>query len=379
MKQRIGILLPRSDMYSTLARDFMNGLKLFLNGKESLKGQIEFVIESVGTASDDTVIKTAEKQLLQEEVDLTLAFCGNSLLDQLVDLFTGYKKPLIHIDLGGNILKKRHVSPYVVHHSLNMAHAAAALGAYAAEHLGKKVALLSSFYDGGYQMAAGFDQGFASNGGNIAMQHVSPMAYKEQNMEEVLQAVENSGADVIFCLYSYKEGNHMWQALTNSSLNGKLPIVTTPIMTDESIVDKNYGVQKVQSVASWSFDDDTPAMTTFIKNHKDQYDEQPNIFGLLGYEIGLLLAHVLEAGNSVPKNLGEYMKSQVLHTPRGHIFFNAYNESQPKEFKLRNFEYNQITYHNLVVDTIENQKSETLNQHFEEQQFSGWINPYICT
>ena len=67
MKVKIGILLPRSDMFPTLAMDFLNGLKLSLIklGGESIVPK--FIIESVGNAVGDPVLRAAEKLILIEQ------------------------------------------------------------------------------------------------------------------------------------------------------------------------------------------------------------------------------------------------------------------------------------------------------------------------
>lgn len=375
---KVGILHPRSDMYPKLAMDFMNGLKLGLQ-RSIPDTDFEFVIEGIGNASEDPVIKAAEKMLLQEEVALTISFCGNSILDELVKLFHGYKKPLIHADLGGNLLKTIMVSDYVLHYNLNLVQSAYASGIYAAKNYGKKVAMLSSFYDGGYQMAAGFDLGFTEGGGQIVYQHVSPMDYKQQNLEEVFEQTEAAEPEIVYCLYSYNEGNVFLEKLAKSALNGKVPIMTTAIMTDESFVKENYGLKNMMSIGSWSFDDKEIAMQEFVGAYKNRYGEKPNPFGLLAYEIALVIAHSIDKEGKIPSEIGKFWKEKTLKTPRGEVSFNNHYESQATFFKLRQFEYNQIAYHNHVVEKIENNKSQTLNQHFEEQQLSGWKNPYICT
>ena len=169
------------------------------------------------------------------------------------------------------------------------------------------------------------------------------------------------------------------EALASSEFNGKLPVLTTPILTDEDFVNQNFGVEGILSMASWSFDDKNPVMKTFLEDYKTAYEDKPGAFSLLGFECALLLAKCVDKKGKVPKQIGDFFKEMEIESPRGTIGYNTYNESYIKEYKLRKFEYNQTAYHNHVVDTIENKNSEILNQHFEGKQFSGWTNPYICT
>ena len=138
MEIKIGILLPRSDMFPTLALDFLNGLKLAFRNSRLGDFVPNFIIESVGNATGDPMLRTAEKMILQEDVDLTISFCSIFKLKELIGIFNAYKKPLIHVDLGGNVLKEEHISPHVIHHTLNLWQSAYFSGVYAANTFGRK-------------------------------------------------------------------------------------------------------------------------------------------------------------------------------------------------------------------------------------------------
>ena len=182
MELKIGILLPRSDMFPTLGKDFLNGLKLSL--KNSVPKVVpNFLVEGIGNAADENLLKTAEKMLLQEDVDLAVSFCSIYKLEEMVSLFHNYKKPLIHIDLGGSVLKKEHTaSPYVLHHTLNIWQSAYATGKYVAQKLGKTAAVITSMYEGGYHIGATFEKGFISEGGYIASYYVGSYGLQNRNL-----------------------------------------------------------------------------------------------------------------------------------------------------------------------------------------------------
>ncbi len=378
MKPKIGILLPRSDMYPALASDYMKGIKQPIKDHD-IRNRYEFLVEGVGTASDEMVLKSAEKLLLQEDAAIVFAFCSHSILDKMVAMFDAYKKPLVHLDLGGNCLQRKQCSAYVAHHSLNLCHLAYASGRYAAHNYGKKALVASSFYDGGYQIHNGFEKGFKDSGGTDVGYFVSAQNYKEQSPEALLARVYEDRPDVIFGLYSYNEGAKMFEVLADRGVTDTIPFMTTPIMTDEFFVTENYNLNSVFSMASWSFDDEDTAMQSWIGEYVGAYEEKPGIFALLGHECQAILKECLADNDRIPKEIGRFLQERSLNTPRGKITFNTYGESQPEYFKLRKFEFNKVQYHNTVVDTIENKNSVLLNEHFEGQQFSGWTNPYICT
>ncbi|NNE26625.1 MAG: ABC transporter substrate-binding protein [Saprospiraceae bacterium] len=378
MDLKVGILLPRSDMFPTLAMDFLNGLKLALK-KSQITNMPNFVIESIGNAADQLVIKAAEKMILQEEVDLTIAFCGEHQLKDLNALFSAYKKPLLHIDLGGHVQKKEIVSPYVLHHTLNLWQSAYAAGVYAANKFGIKAAIAASFYDGGYHLTHGFVSGFTDSGGEIECFYVGPMDYKNEPFDNMINKVSEADADVLFTLFSFKEGNKIFEILSQSELNGKLPIMAIPLMTDERMNTRNYKLLDVYSAASWAFDDETDRMRSFNTEYTDHYKDEPNIIGLLGYETGLIMDTALQHNASIPLQIGEYMRTQHINSPRGTFSFNSYNEPHVDIFKIRKFNFNEIKYHNTVIDTMELSYIDKLYTKFESLPASSWKNPYICT
>jgi len=379
MNQKIGLLLPRSDMFPTLGMDLMNGLKLAIANSGKTDISPNFIVEGIGNAVDASLLKTAEKFILQEDVAITIAFCGNNQLTELIGIFSNYKKPLIHLDLGGIVLKKEHTSPFVLHHTLNSWQSAYAMGMYAAKELGKKAAMIASIYDGAYHMSAALLEGFGKDGGTVTNYYVSPMDYKTESFEGMVTGIRESSPDVIFALFSYKEGQKVFDVLANSDLNGTIPILAIPYMTDESVNTEDLKIENVKSVATWSFDDEHAEMHDFVGKYLAAYEEAPNIMGLLGFEAGLTLSNCISSEAKIASKLADTLQNKTIMTPRGNLQYNDFNESQIDSFKVREFKYNNTKYHNTVVDTLDTSFSETLYASFENLPNPGWQNPYICT
>jgi len=378
MDTKIGILLPKSDMFPTLARDFLNGFNLSFKASGMAHNIPKLIVDGIGNAAGDIPLRSAEKMILQENVDLTLAFCGFSKLEELSTFFDSYKKPLIHLDLGGNVLKQVHKSPYILHHSLNLCNSAYAAGKYAADQFGKKGALTASFYDGGYHLSFSFVKGYTDNGGEIIYNYVGPMDYKTEDFTSMIRGLEENQPDVVFTLFSYKEGAKVCKILADASMTG-MQFVSIPLMTDEYYNLENYGLENIISVASWSFDDEYSEMQHFLGIYRKLYAESPNIFGLIGYEVGMLIIKCLQDKQKIPADIGAYFKNLSINTPRGVLAFTDYFESHIPILKVRRFQYNQTGYHNTVIDRIEADDLEQLYQALEELPYSGWLNPYICT
>ncbi len=378
MEIKIGILLPKSDMFPSLAIDILNGLKLCLNKEDEFQFVPKYLIESIGNATDFGILERVERMLLAEETDVIICFCSDFLLDSLITIANSYRKPLIHITLGARVLKSTHISPYVLHLSLNVCATNYLAGQYAATHFGKKGALLSSFYDGGYQLSESFFQGFTDHGGEIVFNYVSPLDYKTESFDAMIEGLEAAKPETIFLVFSYKEGNKVFSKLRESGLDA-IPSMVIPLMVDESQEIANDTIQNVYSVASWAFNEELEILKQFNSDFKNTYEKRPTIFGLLGYEAGTVLMHCLQEAKTIPAQLGAYFKNKTLRTLRGELYFTNYHESIPQYFRLRKLEISEGHYQNISEAVLDSTLSEMMYDKMEPLPYTGWKNPYICT
>jgi branched-chain amino acid transport system substrate-binding protein len=120
-------------------------------------------------------------------------------------------------------------------------------------------------------------------------------------------------------------------------------------------------------------------MDNFKQGYKSKYDESPNIFSLLGDEVGLILSYCLQQENSIPYQIGNYFSNKTLFTSRGELRFSEYYESIPLYFKLRKFQSIEDNHQNKVIEVIDSSFSDIIYKKMEELPYTGWKNPYICT
>lgn len=376
MSIKIGILLPRSDMFPTLALDFLNGFRMGLSVRGDNVDSPKLLIESIGNATGDSVLKTAEKMILQENVDLTISFCGIFDLKDLVSIFTAYKKNLIHIDLGGNIITREHVSPYVVHHMLGLWQSAYKSGEFAAQKLGKKAALATSFYDGGYHLVESFIRGFTANGGTIVFPYVAPFDYKTETYQSLIDGLHNSNPDFIYSLFTYKEEQKVLNILSEKLNKNSLPIIWSPLI---DLNQETNRLENVLSISSWDFDSDDPEMENFIQSYQQKNNIPPNEISLLGFETGLTVTNSVGTEEKLPLELGTFSKMLKMQGPRGELSFNSFHESQVPLHFVRKYDFTGQPYTRTVLQKIEQNGEEKLYDQFKDLPASGWQNPYIIT
>ena len=133
-------------------------------------------------------------------------------------------------------------------------------------------------------MAASFVKAYTDEGGVVSSYYASPMDYKTESFSAMAEGIRKAQPDVIFGIFSYKEGNKIFEVLSKSDLNGKIPMLVIPLMTDETINTENYNIEMVQSIASWAFDEETKEMQDFIEKYEKAHEDSPNIIALLGFK-----------------------------------------------------------------------------------------------
>lgn len=372
-------MLPRSDMFPMLAKDFLDTLELSLKQEGGQNIVPEFYIESIGNAAGNKVAQFAEKMLVQNNPDLVVAFCGHANLNELICVFNAYKKPLIHADLGGNVLTNDNAGDYVIHHTLNLWQSAYIAGQYGAGQLGKKAALAVSFYDGGYHHAESFVKGFTENGGKIVNSYVSPMDYKSETFEKMIAGIKAASPDFVFALFSYKEAAKVFEVFARSGLSGKIPILAGPLMVDETAPFTHPQIENVFSVSSWAFGRQADTALDFQKIYSEQFKKQPTVLSLLAYEVGLTIAKLTGTNESFPTEIGGISNELKIISPRGNLMFSKLNESFVKSNFIKQFGGHGEQHVNTTIGDPVFFELETLYEKFEALPHSGWLNPFAIT
>jgi branched-chain amino acid transport system substrate-binding protein len=370
MNPKIGVLLPTSEYYTVLASDFLNGLKLSFSRNDLPIPTLLF--ESVGTATNDSILKIAEKFIIQDEIDLAVGFCGIKQVEKLYGLFDAYQKSFIHTDLGANIYEPILKSDYNICQSFNLWQAMYYAGYYSSESIGKNVAMTSSFYEAGYQLFYAFFNGVIQNGGQIVHNHLVGADYKTHDFGQMISEVKNVSPDVVLNLFSYKEGEMAYHKMVESGIMDEQCFVYNPLMADIFTKD-NSPKNHLITVNPFYVESESD----FMKSYQTKYKKSPNEIALLGFETGLTIQQSMQIDPEFEHPIAQNLKNLAYETPRGKLSLNAYNELQIDCFTLIETKANQTSYNRIDLgDNTFYPKADSIRH---ELTSGGWFNPYMCT
>lgn len=380
--KKIGLLLPKSTYYSTIGFDLFEGLKS--NLKKLELEDLKIVTENIGFGADkQQCYRSAEKLLLDENVDLVVAYIGHRMAELLRPLFLATNKILIVLDAGANMPQEWSVCPNIIYHSLHNS-----LGAFLSSKLAvkkgyKTAGMITGYYDGGYLQTYSLSKSFENEGGKICFNHAT--GYKEEDFTmEPLTGFLNSYPDSAFLsLFSGDYVQWYFENIKNLFNNIDVPIFLTPFGLEETML-KNVicPSNNIHGIAAWSKNIINPENKAFIETIEAS-GKTPNIFLLLGWESAELVTKILSVleKNKKVTDVAKELNGFEFKSPRGLItFYSKYNQTISPLYEasiLPDENGNCLVKINSIIENTDLHFDDLYNQKLEGVT-SAWYNSYVC-
>src|SRR5439155_12351297 len=173
--------------------------------------------------------------------------------------------------------------------------------------------------DAGYDTVFAFRRGFESAGGSIVGDGVTHVDPAHAGLSELLAAVQGSGANVLYGLYSGAHAAEFVQAYAGSGVGAKVAVGSLAV-EDYLLGVVGSAALGAISCASWTATRTAKANQTFTKAFKSRYGRAADPFAALGYDTASLVA--LGASRAVKNGLGlrrliEALSGMSIDSPRG--------------------------------------------------------------
>jgi branched-chain amino acid transport system substrate-binding protein len=309
MYNRIGLLLPRSTDYPSMGFDLLDGLRSYLKitGNEAAS----LFTENIGFGTDpDINYSKAEKLLLQDNVDLVIAYSSPSNAEPFYRLADGTGKPFLIVDMGMQTASETG-SPHCYHISFQGIHACRILGNMAGSG-NRKVLMATSFYDGGYRGPWSYDRGLSEAGGSICGNYVSGFKEAEFTIDPYIGLLHQSGAASVAACFSSYLAELFLKALAQRNAEAvPLPFYCSPFMAEDQLLSKCvFPGGEFYTVVPWTLSLDNAEQEQF-KGCIGQ-NKPATIFHLLGWEAGIAVTQASQNGI-------QSLKGFSYESPRGKV------------------------------------------------------------
>lgn len=375
----IGVLLPRSTDHPAMGFDLLDGLRLRLryDGLENVR----ILSENIGFGEDKKdIYAKAEKLIMQEEADCVLGYLSPANAEALYPLFDTAGKTLIVLDPGMNYPATA-PSPNVFYISFQGIHASYLSGRKAGEN-GTPVVLATSFYDGGYRGPWAHARGVEAAGGSISHNYVAQYKEEDFTLQPFIEAFKDNTGGRVAASFSTFLATRFVNALHSAGdALPSLEFYCSPYMLEEQTVTTyNLPGSKFFAFVPWFSGMEQESNMLFRQEVSDKKNKEANLFHLMGWEGGILIARLF-TGQGSGASSQELLNGWAYESPRGTV--NIHPETQ-------------TTYAPLyLVELTSTEKGASITLHGKEEinamahkeiwndrpqgMVSGWVNQYFCT
>jgi branched-chain amino acid transport system substrate-binding protein len=376
-----GVLYPRSAAHPAMGTAFMDGLQAFLQWEKLNTRIIIYPADAGSGGSDIAVYQIAERLLLNEQVDVLVAFIDLKVLPLLKPLLHACGKLMIVVNAGANYPDNWVPRPNIVFLTLQHAFLCWLTGALTG---GKPAALASTVYDSGYLHMAAMVKRFLKQGGHIDFNYINRNKYDETfqitGLAGYLSTRENAGS--LLCVFDTTPAALFYNRLKQTGSPASLRLFVSPMMLEPAALQELPGTFpfSLEGFIPWSPALHTGANDSFMESYTRAAGRQPCIFAVLGWETGLILQQVMLCGTEKQTDgarLTEYLKNIDLTGPRGALQLDREtNHFLAPVLKCSVASFDQ----NMVVEEAGDTTHEW-NSFVNEppDNFpSGWTNTYLC-
>jgi branched-chain amino acid transport system substrate-binding protein len=373
MSIRIGFLLPRSNEYSSMGFDLLDGLRIHLRqlGLEDAK----VITSNIGQGDDPLVTYTAaEKLILEDDVQLILAYATSLNAELLYSLADNSGKPFLFLDPGMEFHEAL-PNPLCRYISLQGLIACYELGKQAGSGQ-QKVIASSSFLDGGYRGSLALYNGLISVGGSISGNHVTQFSEADFTLEPLGQLIETTDSDSITASFSsYYCGFFMKHLQGSDEKLRSLPFYCTPFMADEQLLPAiPFPGGTFHTIVPWATSLNNPANKLFLEAINQEKNKTANIFHLLGWEAATVVQKIISDGISS-------VDDWTFESPRGLVQFHPETNVTFAPLYIGQIEAGTTGECTLVIKETMPITPEQHRQLFfskPEEGYSRWKNNFLC-
>ena len=366
MTHNIGVLIPQSNAYPLIGKEFIHGLKLGLGNTD-----FKLSIESIAFGSDPKQITNATQKLFfQEDTCITTVLLGHYGLSELTEFVSKNDEILLMATMGAT--RPFDLPNGTFQNSFGLYNALQDLVHHFDKNNVSKIETSTCYYESGY----GFIEALATsleNASNVEFSghFITPHEPRENEAELMMQHISEDNPEAIVAFHNGVFAKEHATFLAENNMHEKYPIYALPFSCEDSLINDHENVfQEITTVSSWYPQLENESNKKFVADYVATKGKNPSFFALLGYENGLIIA------NALKQNSGS-LKTAIADThidgPRGPIAFD--NESNSTAFDQHLWKINGSD--KTVISKLEANPKKT-DPLQEDSDAKGWFNAYLC-
>ena len=380
---KIGFLFPYSSIHPNMSRDIIDGF--YAAVPKQHKRSFQFYPEYIDQGKRE-LVKTAINKLISfHNVDIISGLISYKSIPDIIPIVHQRNKIGFFFDMGEYLPPVYELPVDLFSNSFLIWQLEYALGSWSQSSYQGKGAMLMSVYDAGYHMHSAFWQGAISAGAQEIDMHVIPYNPDHKSILPVLpsffEKIEKDRVDYLHVLFCGEEAIDFYRAFKESTLYGKIPLIVSPHMASDEIINRTSNLDiKCYSASGWNYYSTTEQNQLFKRTYETSTNKKASLFAVMGYESGLAFLNVLpELQRNDKEAVLSFFRNGTVTGPRGVRNFRLGERLNQPEIEIEKITFQPL---NPLKIIIEQGKAMPYNasvfNDIHSLCVSGWENPYLC-
>lgn len=357
---KIGLVLPLSGPFSTIGKQILDGVKLYMNvhGDKIGDKKVEILLRDDTGIAPAVSQRAAQELLVSEKVNILAGFGFTPAAFAVAPLSESTKTPMIVMNAATSSITTK--SPYIVRTSSTMGQFTAPMAMWAAKNGMKNVITLVSDYGPGHDSEKQFVKTFTENGGNIASQIRMPV--QSPDFSPFLQRVKDAKPDAVFLFVpAGEQGVAFIKGYRERGLDkeGIELLSTGDITTEDLIAATGDAAIGLKTSFTYSEAHDSEVNRDFKQKYKAMYPNQrPTFLTVGGYDGMHLIYETLKktGGKSDGDTFIAQAKGMAWESPRGPISIDPETRDIVQNVYIREVKKVDGLLQNIEFDVVPNFK-----------------------
>lgn len=385
MKQlNLGFLTPYSGVYPFYSAHLMTGWMVGMGLDPARQRTVQILPEFTRGGGPKATTEAAKKLLFFNQADVLSGLISYRSLPSLMPVVETQRKLGFFFDMGELIPDHSAISPDMFYASHQIWQSEYALGQWAQKRFGNAGHIVMPLYESGYHLANAFQQGAFSAGAQelrVTILPDNPGNTSAMDLTEFFAEIERNPPPYVHAIFVGDMGTRFLHAWKESRFHKKVPLTIVETMAYEDILDDVKHLElELFSALTWMKEDERKENKLFVKTFESKAQQPANIYGLMGYEAGLVWKELLPYAQTGDwDKVKAQLRTNTIRGPRGEKGFHPSSGLGLPVSNIVKLHTTTLKINKIILDQGEGIRHDDASlQIIHKENVSGWLNPFLC-
>lgn len=385
MKQlNLGFLTPYSGVYPFYSAHLITGWMLGMGLDPARQRIVQVMPEFTQSGGQTATTEAAKKLLFFNQADVLSGLINYKSLSSLMPVVAAQRKLGFFFDMGELIPNHSAVSPDIFFASHQIWQSEYALGGWAQRRFGNAGHIVMPLYEAGYHLGDAFQQGAFYAGAQelrVTVLPNNPAAPNALDLTAFFAEMERNPPPYVHAIFGGDMGTRFLHAWKESRFYKAIPLTVVETMAYEDILeDVKHLELEIYSALTWIKEDECKENRLFVKIFESKAQQPANIYGLMGYEAGLVWKELLPyAQKGDWEKVKTQLRTNTIRGPRGEKGFHPSSGLGLPVSNIVKLNTTTQKINKIILDQGEGIRHDDASlQIIHKDSVSGWMNPFLC-